>query len=70
MNKNFSCNQFKSDGKMPTMAHNRPSDVSSKEHNVSLWNANVSPITQVNEDETIDEEEISPHEGSALYRSF
>lgn len=42
------------------------SDASNKEQ--SLWNANVSPITQVNE--TIDEEEISPHEGSALYRSF
>ena len=43
-------------------------EAASKEH--SLWNANVSPITQIN-DETMDDEKPAVlHEASALYKSF
>ena len=41
-------------------------EAASKEH--SLWNANVSPITQIN-DETMDDEKPAVlHEASALYK--
>ena len=44
-------------------------EAASKE--LSLWNANVSPITQVN-DETMDDDDkpAALQEASALYRSF